>query len=231
MLRIWSPRPYLNLFCRNILRLESKKRTWCVLLPGKRKHWTVEIGIFIREANVSEFNRKIFAVRDRARIPLIRFNFRLEFKKGFDFFRVHGNTFVKLLLRLYDVAEGEIYINGKSIREYDIHALRMEDKNSVRISDGRQAMRNNNGSSFVCRAQNCLAHLILCNWVEGGNISLYGEVSEPALHEVTKMLGLDSVLAKNHTNYQAEYKRGFSSSVFANNCDFFARTNGKIQPG
>lgn len=94
------------------------------------------------------------------------------------------STFVKLLLRLYDVTEGEIYINGKSIREYDIHALRK------RIG---VAFQNTNiyAMSFA------------------RNISMYGEVSEPALHEVTEMLGLDSVLAKNHTNYQAELTREF----------------------
>lgn len=94
------------------------------------------------------------------------------------------STFVKLLLRLYDVAEGEIYINGKSIREYDIHALRKK----IGV-----AFQNTNiyAMSFA------------------RNISLYGEVSEPALHEVTEMLGLDSVLAKNHTNYQAELTREF----------------------
>lgn len=34
------------------------------------------------------------------------------------------STLVKLLLRLYDTNEGEILVNGKSIREYDVHELR-----------------------------------------------------------------------------------------------------------
>lgn len=34
-------------------------------------------------------------------------------------------TFVKLLLRFYDVTEGEILYNGVNIKEYDLHSLRM----------------------------------------------------------------------------------------------------------
>lgn len=34
------------------------------------------------------------------------------------------STIVKLMLRFYDVTEGEILYNGKNIREYDLHSLR-----------------------------------------------------------------------------------------------------------
>lgn len=34
-------------------------------------------------------------------------------------------TMMKLMLRLYDVDGGEIRVNGRSIREYDVHALRL----------------------------------------------------------------------------------------------------------
>ncbi|MBQ4627714.1 MAG: ATP-binding cassette domain-containing protein [Clostridia bacterium] len=37
---------------------------------------------------------------------------------------VGKSTIVKLILRLYDVSEGAIFINGRDIREYDIRALR-----------------------------------------------------------------------------------------------------------
>lgn len=94
------------------------------------------------------------------------------------------STFVKLLLRLYDVDKGEIHINGKPIREYDVHVLRQ------RIG---VAFQNTNiyAMSFA------------------DNISLYKEVSEPVLQEVTEMLGLDAILKKNHTDYHAELTREF----------------------
>ena len=94
------------------------------------------------------------------------------------------STFVKLLLRLYDVTEGEIYINGKSIREYDVQLLRQ------RIG---VAFQNTNiyAMSFA------------------DNISLYGDVTEKAMHETAEQLGLDAVLEKNRTDYHAELTREF----------------------
>lgn len=97
---------------------------------------------------------------------------------------VGKSTFVKLLLRLYDTVEGDIYINGKSIREYDVHALRQ------RIG---VAFQNTNiyAMSFA------------------DNVSLYRQVSESGLQDVAKRLGLDSVLEKNHTDFSAELTREF----------------------
>ncbi len=94
------------------------------------------------------------------------------------------STFVKLLLRLYDVTKGEILINGKSIREFDVHALRQ------RIG---VAFQNTNiyAMSF------------------SDNVSLYEKVSNQSMQEVTKMLGLDAVLEKNHADYHAELTREF----------------------
>ncbi len=94
------------------------------------------------------------------------------------------STFVKLLLRLYDVAEGEIRINGRPIQAYDVHALR------ERIGI---AFQNTNiyAMSFE------------------DNIALYGKISESTLHEISEKLDLDSILRKNNTTYQAELTREF----------------------
>ncbi len=94
------------------------------------------------------------------------------------------STFVKLLLRLYDVTEGGIYINGKSIREYDVQLLRQ------RIG---VAFQNTNiyAMSFA------------------DNISLYGDVTETAIHETAERLGLNTILEKNRTDYHAELTREF----------------------
>lgn len=94
------------------------------------------------------------------------------------------STFVKLLLRLYDVTEGEILINGKSIWEYDVQQLRQ------RIG---VAFQNTNiyAMSFA------------------DNVSLYGDVTETAMRETVARLGLDSVLEKNHTDYHAELTKEF----------------------
>lgn len=94
------------------------------------------------------------------------------------------STFVKLLLRLYDVKEGEIRINGKAIQEYDVHSLRR------RIGVAFQET-NIYAMSFA------------------KNVALYGEVPKQAFHEVTELLGLDALLEKNHMGPQTELTREF----------------------
>lgn len=94
------------------------------------------------------------------------------------------STFVKLLLRLYDVAEGEIRINGKVIQDYDVHALRK------RIG---VAFQNTNIYAMSL----------------ADNVALYGDVPDSVLHEVTEKLGLNSILQKNNATYDAELTREF----------------------
>lgn len=94
------------------------------------------------------------------------------------------STFVKLLLRLYDVDDGDIYINGKPIQEYDVHLLRQK----IGV-----AFQNTN-----------IYAMSLFD-----NISLYGDVTKTALYETAKMLGLDEIIEKNKTDYQAELTREF----------------------
>lgn len=97
---------------------------------------------------------------------------------------VGKSTFLKLLLRLYDVSQGEIRIDGRPIRSYDVHALRQ------RIG---VAFQNTNvyAMSFA------------------DNISLYGDVPDGTLSETVRKLGLDTVLKKNKTDGQAQLTREF----------------------
>lgn len=94
------------------------------------------------------------------------------------------STFVKLLLRLYDVKDGEILINGKSIKDYDIHALRQQ----IGV-----AFQNTNIYAMSL----------------ADNISLYGNISEKSMIETAEKLGLDEVTKKNKTDYNAELTREF----------------------
>lgn len=97
---------------------------------------------------------------------------------------VEKSTFLKLLLRLYDVSEGEILIDGKPIQSYDVHLLRQ------RIG---VAFQNTNvyAMSFT------------------DNISLYRKMTDQVLNETVKKLGLDLVLEKNKTDEYAELTREF----------------------
>lgn len=94
------------------------------------------------------------------------------------------STFVKLLLRLYDVKSGEIRINGKPIQKYDVYALRQ------RIG---VAFQNTNIYAMSL----------------ADNISLYGKVSESTLHSVVKKLGLETILRKNNADFNGELTREF----------------------
>lgn len=80
-------------------------------------------------------------------------------------------TLTKLLLRLYDVNDGEILINGKNIKEYDVHALRL------RIGISFQDVR------------------VLAMSLRD-NLTVYNQVSDEKLMEVIEKLGLEGVLQK-----------------------------------
>ena len=97
---------------------------------------------------------------------------------------VGKSTFLKLLLRLYDVTEGEIRINGKPIQEFDVHSLRQQI-----------------GVAF----QNTTLYAMSFS----DNISLYGDVSETTLYEAVNYLDLKAILEKNNTDHHAELTREF----------------------
>lgn len=94
------------------------------------------------------------------------------------------STFVKLLLRLYDVDDGTITINGRSIKEYDVHQ-----------------MRSRIGVAF----QN--TNIYAMSLAE--NVSLYQHLSEEDLRKTAKKLGLDELLEKNCADYDSELTREF----------------------
>ena len=96
-----------------------------------------------------------------------------------------NSTFMKLLLRLYDVDSGTIYINGSPIKkDYDVRRMRS------RIG---VAFQNTNiyAMSFA------------------DNISLYHPVTAEKMRETAKQLGLDDVLKKNCADYDAQLTREF----------------------
>ena len=94
------------------------------------------------------------------------------------------STFMKLLLRLYDVNSGTIYINGRPIKDYDVRRMRS------RIG---VAFQNTNiyAMSFA------------------DNISLYHPVTAEKMRETAKQFGLDDVLKKNCADYDAQLTREF----------------------
>lgn len=94
------------------------------------------------------------------------------------------STFMKLLLRLYDVDSGTIYINGRPIKDYDVRRMR----SCIGV-----AFQNTNiyAMSFA------------------DNISLYHPVTAEKMRETAKQLGLDDVLKKNCADYDAQLTREF----------------------
>ncbi|MBR0434733.1 MAG: ABC transporter ATP-binding protein [Lachnospiraceae bacterium] len=94
------------------------------------------------------------------------------------------STFLKLLLRLYDVENGSIYINERPIGEYDVHKLRS------RIG---VAFQDTNVYAMSLKE----------------NISLYHPVTDENLRDMEARLGIDKILKKNNADYTAELTREF----------------------
>ena len=83
-------------------------------------------------------------------------------------------TLTKLLLRLYDVNSGQVLINGRDIKDYDVHKLRLHI--GVAFQDVRvlaMSLRD--------------------------NLTVYHDVPDERLVEVIEKLGLESVLEKAGT--------------------------------
>ncbi len=97
------------------------------------------------------------------------------------------STLTKLLLRLYDTTSGEILINGRPIRDYDVHSLR----NDIGI-----AFQNTN--------------LFAMTFAE--NMKLYREVPEEKLHEIVEKLGLSTVLDKFDGGLDAQITKEFDKN-------------------
>lgn len=117
-------------------------------------------------------------------------NFNLHIKPGQRVAIVGDNgagktTLTKLLLRLYDVNSGEVIINGKNIKEYDIHQLRLN-------------------TGVVFQDIRVLAMSLR------DNLTVYNDVSDEKLYEVLDKLGLSEVLKKANGNLDTMVSREFT---------------------
>jgi ATP-binding cassette subfamily B protein len=93
-------------------------------------------------------------------------------------------TLTKLLLRLYDVTSGAVLINGRDIKEYDIHALRLHI--GVAFQDVRvlaMSLRD--------------------------NLTVYHDATDEQLMEVVRKLGLDGVVEKAECDLDKMVSREF----------------------
>ena len=99
-------------------------------------------------------------------------------------------TLTKLLLRLYDVNSGAVLINGKNIKDYDIHKLRLHI--GVAFQDVRvlaMSLRD--------------------------NLTVYNDVPDERLYEVIERLGLESVLEKAGNDLNKMVSREFTEDGVA----------------
>lgn len=117
-------------------------------------------------------------------------NFNLHIKQGQRIAIVGENgagktTLTKLLLRLYDVNSGEVLINGRNIKDYDIHGLRLN--MGVVFQDIRvpaMSLRD--------------------------NLTVYGDSSDEKLRQTLESLGLLHVLEKANGNLDTMVTREFT---------------------
>jgi ATP-binding cassette subfamily B protein len=94
------------------------------------------------------------------------------------------------LLRLYDVSGGEVLINGRNIKDYDIHKLRLHI--GVAFQDVRvlaMSLRD--------------------------NLTVYHDMPDEGLAEVIHKLGLESVLEKAGGNLDTMVSREFTEDGVA----------------
>ena len=134
-----------------------------------------------------EFKNVSFGYDDNS-MPLKDFN--LHIKPGQRIAIVGENgvgktTLTKLLLRLYDVNNGEVLVNGKNIKDYDIHQLRLN-------------------TGVVFQDIRVLAMSLR------DNLTVYNDVSDEKLYEVLDKLGLSEVLKKANGNLDTMVSREFT---------------------
>ncbi len=117
-------------------------------------------------------------------------NFNLHIKPGQRVAIVGENgagksTLTKLLLRLYDVNNGEVLINGKNIKDYDIHQLRLN-------------------TGVVFQDVRVLAMSLR------DNLTVYNNVSDEKLCETLEKVGLSGVLKRANGNLDTMVSREFT---------------------
>lgn len=94
------------------------------------------------------------------------------------------STLIKLLLRLYDTTDGEILINGKSIKDYDVKKL-----------------RNSIGTAFQT------TQMYAFSMAE--NMNLYHTADKETLEGVVKTLGMESIFTKNNCDFDTVLTKEF----------------------
>lgn len=99
-------------------------------------------------------------------------------------------TLTKLLLRLYDVSDGAVLINGKDIREYDIHQLRLH-------------------TGVVFQDVRILAMSLR------DNLTAYHNVPDEKLLEIIDKLDLGEILRKADGNLDTMISREFTEDGIA----------------
>ncbi len=134
-----------------------------------------------------EFKNVSFGYEDTS---MLFENFNLHIKYGQRIAIVGDNgagktTLTKLLLRLYDVNNGEVLINGKNIKDYDVHQLRLN-------------------TGVVFQDIRVLAMSLR------DNLTVYNDVSDEKLYEVLDKLGLSEVLKKANGNLGTMVSREFT---------------------
>ncbi|MCL2518786.1 MAG: ABC transporter ATP-binding protein/permease [Oscillospiraceae bacterium] len=97
-------------------------------------------------------------------------------------------TLTKLLLRLYDPTDGEILINGVSLKEYYARKLRL----NIGV-----AFQDSPIYSSLTMAQ---------------NMTIYNDSTEANLLDVAKLLGLDRVMEKSNADLHSEVTREFDKN-------------------
>lgn len=94
------------------------------------------------------------------------------------------STLIKLLLRLYDTTEGDILVNGNSIKSYDVREL-----------------RNSIGTAFQT------TQLYALSMAE--NMNLYHTDDKETLEGVVKKLGMESIFEKNNCDLDTVLTKEF----------------------
>ena len=94
-------------------------------------------------------------------------------------------TLTKLLLRLYDANSGEVLINGKNIKDYDVHQLRLN-------------------TGVVFQDVRVLAMSLR------DNLTVYNSATDETLCEILKNVGLSGVLERVNGNLDTMVSREFT---------------------
>ena len=114
------------IFVTIVMSRASAERV-CEVLDEESTIQSPESGALTEVADGSiEFKNVNFAYNEGKNV-LKSINFRIESGETIGIIGGTGSsksTLVQLIPRLYDVGEGEVYVGGKNVKDYDLHALR-----------------------------------------------------------------------------------------------------------